>query len=262
VSTTVAGATGASAPRRTTSRRRARGVVAQTKVELALTLRRGESLLVSMLIPLGVLVFFSKVDAISSVKNPVDVLVPGVLALAVMSTAMVSLGIATGFERRYGVLKRLGSTPLSRGGLLTAKTLNVLVIEIVQTALIVGLGAALGWDVTWRVVPALGVLLIGTVAFAGIGMLMAGTLRAEANLAAANALYLFLLFTGGMAYPLAKLPGAAEIVARALPAAALAESVRGVLDPGRGFAGGEFAVLCVWALVMPLTAARWFRWEE
>lgn len=263
MSTTVAGAPGAAAtPRRAVSRRRARGVVAQTRVELALTLRRGESLLVSMLIPLGVLVFFSKVDAISSVKNPVDFLVPGVLALAVMSTAMVSLGIATGFERRYGVLKRLGSTPLSRGGLLTAKTLNVLVIEIVQTVLIIGVGAALGWDVTWRVLPALGVLMIGTVAFAGIGMLMAGTLRAEANLAAANALYLFLLFTGGMAYPLAKLPGAAETIARALPAAALAESVRGVLDPGRGFAGGEFVVLCIWAVVMPLAAARWFRWEE
>ena len=113
-------------------------VAAQTRVELLLTLRRGESLLVTLVIPLGILVFFTEVDAVNTdLADPVDFLVPGVLALAVMSTAMVSLGIATGFERRYGVLKRLGSTPLSRGGLLAAKTANVLVIEVVQAVVIV-----------------------------------------------------------------------------------------------------------------------------
>jgi ABC-2 type transport system permease protein len=178
-----------------------------------------------------------------------------------MSTAMVSLGIATGFERRYGVLKRLGSTPLSRGGLLAAKTLTVLAIEAVQAVIIVGTGVALGWDLTWRIVPALVLLLVGTVAFAGIGLLMAGTLRAEANLAAANALFLVLLFLGGMAYPLERLPDALEAVAELLPAAALSESVRDVLA-GAAFPWGSVAVLVVWAVVAPLLAARFFRWEE
>src|SRR5260221_9978498 len=116
-----------------------RAVLAQARVELLLTLRRGESLLVSFLIPVGVLVFFAKVDPVNTtLRHPVDFLVPGMLALAVMSTAMVSLGIATGFERRYGVLKRLGSTPLSRGGLLAAKTIDVLAIEVLQAAVIIG----------------------------------------------------------------------------------------------------------------------------
>lgn len=239
-----------------------RAVLAQTRVELLLSLRRGESLLVSFLIPVGILVFFTKVDAVSTdLRDPVDFLVPGVLALAVMSTAMVSLGIATGFERRYGVLKRLGSTPLSRGGLLASKTLTVLAIEAVQAVVIVGTGVALGWDLTWRIVPALVLLLVGTVAFAGIGLLMAGTLRAEANLAAANALFLVLLFLGGMAYPLDRLPDALEAVAELLPAAALSESVRDVLA-GAAFPWGSVAVLVVWAVVAPLAAARWFRWEE
>jgi ABC-2 type transport system permease protein len=239
-----------------------RAVRAQTRVELLLSLRRGESLLVSFLIPVGILVFFTKVDAVSTdLKDPVDFLVPGVLALAVMSTAMVSLGIATGFERRYGVLKRLGSTPLSRGGLLAAKTLTVLVIEAVQAVVIVVTGVALGWELTWRIVPALVLLLVGTVAFAGIGLLMAGTLRAEANLAAANALFLVLLFLGGMAYPLERLPDALEAVAELLPAAALSEAVRDVLA-GASFPWGSVAVLVVWAVIAPLAAARWFRWEE
>ena len=239
-----------------------RAVQGQTRVELLLTLRRGESLLVSFLIPVGILVFFTKVDAVNTtVRRPVDFLVPGVLALAVMSTAMVSLGIATGFERRYGVLKRLGSTPLSRSGLLAAKTINVLVIEVLQAMVIVATGLALGWEVTGGVVAAVVLLLVGTVAFAGIGMLMAGTLRAEANLAAANALFLVLLFLGGMAYPLHKLPAALQSFARALPAAALSESVRAVLA-NLAFPWGSVGVLLIWAVATPLLAVRFFRWEE
>lgn len=241
----------------------AMAVRAQTRVELAMTLRRGESLLVTIGIPLGILVFFSKVDVVTVTKgDALDFLVPGVLALAVMSTAMVSLGIATGFERRYGVLKRLGSTPLSRGGLLAAKTATVLLVEVLQAAIILVTGVALGWQAGPGIIAALVLLLVGTVAFAGVGLLMAGTLRAEANLAAANALFLVLLFLGGMAYPLDRLPDALEAFARLLPAAALAETVRGVLDPSVGFPVGELVVLLVWAVGAPLAAARFFAWEE
>jgi ABC-2 type transport system permease protein len=242
---------------------RAKAVAAQTRIEMLLTVRRAESLLVTLVIPLGILVFFSSVDAVNTTyKEPVDFLVPGVLALAVMSSAMVSLGIATGYERRYGVLKRLGSTPLTRTGLLASKTLNVLALEVLQIALIVLTGVALGWNVTGGLALAILLLLVGTVAFAGIGMLLAGTLRAEANLAVANGLFLVLLFLGGMAYPLAKLPDAIETFAKALPAAALSETVRAAVTPGVGFPTGELVVLLVWAVAAPLAAIRWFRWEE
>jgi ABC-2 type transport system permease protein len=242
---------------------KAAAIRAQARIEMLLTVRRGESLLVTLVIPIGILVFFSSVDAVNTTyKEPVDFLVPGVLALAVMSSAMVSLGIATGYERRYGVLKRLGSTPLSRAGLLSAKTLNVLGLELVQAAVIVLTGLALGWNATGGLVLALVLLLVGTVAFAGIGMLLAGTLRAEANLAVANGLFLVLLFLGGMAYPLSKLPDAVETFAKALPAAALSETVRAALTPGRSFPTGELVVLMVWAVAAPIAAARWFRWEE
>jgi ABC-2 type transport system permease protein len=242
----------------------ARALVAQTRVELLLTLRRGESLLVTLAIPLGILVFFSQVDAINTdLAEPVDFLVPGVLALAVMSTAMVSLGIATGFERRDGVLKRLGATPLSRAGLLTAKTANVLVLEVLQTIAIVVVGLALGWSPEAGGLPAaIGLILLGTIAFAGIGLLLAGTLRAEANLAVANGLFLLLLFLGGMAYPLDKLPDALEAIASVLPAAALSESLRGVLERGASVEVSDVLVLLAWAVAAPLAAARWFRWEE
>jgi ABC-2 type transport system permease protein len=239
-----------------------RALLAQARIELVLTLRRSESLLVTLGIPIGILVFFAKVNGISDLTDPVQFLVPGILALAVMSTAMVSLGIATGYERHYGVLKRLGATPLSRSGLLAAKTINVLAIEVIQAVVIIFTGLALGWNITTGVLPALGLLLLGTVAFAGIGMLMAGTLRAEANLALSNGLFLVLLFLGGMAYPLAKLPGFVQGVAKALPAAPLAETVRDVVEKGHSFPVGLFAVLVAWAVVAPIAAAHWFRWEE
>src|SRR2546426_1054723 len=124
-----------------------RGVLAQSKVETVLTLRRGESLIVTLGIPVGILAFFGTVDLVDTgFKDPLDFLVPGVLALAVMSTAMVSLGIATGFERRYGVLKRLGPTPLGRSGLLTAKTLTVVGVEALQALVLIATGVVLGWS--------------------------------------------------------------------------------------------------------------------
>lgn len=243
------------------SRRRA--IVAQTRAELALTLRRGESLLVSFAIPVGILVFFSQVDAVdTSFRDPLDFLVPGVLALAVMSTALVSLAIATGYERRYGVLKRLGATPLSRGGLLVAKTINVLAIEAVQFVVILATGLLLGWHLDAGILLALVFLVLGTVAFAGVGLAMAGTLRAEATLAGANGLFLVLLFVGGMAYPLDQLPTVLEEIAKVLPAAALSTSVRGVLAPGAHVPVWSVVVLAVWAIGAPLVAARVFRWEE
>jgi ABC-2 type transport system permease protein len=239
-----------------------RALLAQTRIELLLTVRRAESLLVTLAIPVGILVFFSQVDALTDVARPVDFLVPGILALAVMATAMVSLGIATGYERHYGVLKRLGSTPLSRAGLLTAKTANVLLIELIQIVVIIAVGVALGWSLTARIVPAVVLLIVGTVAFAGIGLLMAGTLRAETNLALSNAVFLALLFLGGMAYPLDRLPGALEALAKVLPANAMAEAVRDMLTPGHGFPRGHVLVLVGWAIAAPLAAVRLFRWEE
>lgn len=240
-----------------------RPVLAQARVEMLLTLRRGESLMVTLAIPLGILVFFGKVEAIrTDFDDPLEFLVPGVLALAVMSAAMVSLGIATGFERRYGVLKRLGSTPLTRGGLLVAKTGTILALEVVQAAAIVVTGAALGWQVPRGAAAALALILLGTIAFAGIGMLLAGTLRAEANLAVANGLFLVLMFLGGMAYPLDRLPALLQDLARLLPAAALSECLRGVLTDGVKFPLGSLAVLATWACVAPAAAARWFRWED
>jgi ABC-2 type transport system permease protein len=227
-------------------------------------MRRGDSVLLNLGIPLGLLVFFSLVDVLpkpTGTTHPVDFLAPGLLALAVMSTAMVSLGIATGFERQYGVLKRLGATPLGRPRLLGAKMASVSAIEVVQIALIVVAALALGWSPGGSVALALPAIVLGTAAFAGIGLLMAGALRAELTLAAANGLYLVLLLLGGIIFPLSKLPDGIRVVAEALPAAALSQALHGTLTAGASVPASAWIVLVVWAVCAPLAAARTFRWE-
>lgn len=232
-----------------------RMVAAQTAMELRLTLRRGESVLLTLAIPLGLLLFFGTVDVVDA---SVAFLVPGILALAVMSTAMTGLAIATGFERQYGVLKRLGATPLPRSGLLLAKTASVLAVEALQVALICGLGLALGWRPSSGA-PAVVFVALGTAAFAGLGLLMAGRLRAEATLAAANGLYLVLLLVSGMVVPLDRLPAGLASVARVLPSGALAEGLRHAFDGGALLRPG--LVLAAWAVGALAAASSTFRWE-
>lgn len=243
---------------------RAAAVVAQSRVELALTLRRGESLLLTLGIPVVLLAFFSVVDVLplpAGVDEPVDFLAPGILALAVMSTAMVSLAIATGFERSYGVLKRLGATPLGRPALLAAKTAAIVVVEALQVVVLVSVALALGWRPTGNLALAVGAALVATVAFAGLGLLMAGTLRGEVTLAVANGLYLVLLLLGGMVFPLGRLPAALEAVAQLLPAAALAQALDAALSSPAVAPGRPWLVLVAWAVAMPALAAWRFRWE-
>lgn len=242
-----------------------RAVVAQTRAEATMTLHRGESLLLTLGIPVILLGFFSLIGypdkAVTGDSDTITFLAPGILALAVMSTGMVSLGIATGFERQYGVLKRLGSTPLGRPALLAAKTAAIGVVELLQLIVLVAAGVALGWQPRGNVLVALAVIILATAAFAGIGLLMAGTLRAELTLAGANGLYLVLLLLGGMVVPLPRLPGPLQTLARALPAASLSDALHATLGTGGAVPGRAWVVLVTWAVVAPAAAALSFRWE-
>ncbi|MEU9337496.1 ABC transporter permease [Streptomyces sp. NPDC048290] len=239
-----------------------RMIAAQAALETRMLLRNGEQLLLTVVIPTLLLVLFSTVDIVDTGAGAaVDFLTPGILALAVMSTAFTGQAIATGFERRYGVLKRLASSPLPRWGLMTAKTLAVLVTEILQVLLVTAIALALGWSPHGDPFSVLLLLVLGTAAFSGLGLLMAGTLRAEATLAAANLVFLLLLVGGGVIVPLDKFPPAAQDVLGLLPISALSDGLRDVLQDGAGLPWGSLAILAVWAVAGLAAAGRFFRWE-
>jgi ABC-2 type transport system permease protein len=238
-----------------------KALAAQLRVELTLTFRNGESLLLTLGIPVAVLVFFSLVDVLPIDGDAVDFLAPGTLALAVLATAFANLAIATAFDRSYGVLKRLGATPLGRPRLVAAKALAVLVVIALQ-AVVLGLAAlALGWRPDVSPVPLVAALVLAVAAFTGLALLVAGRMRALVALAFANAVFVVLLLLSGMVVPLDKLPSGLRSAARALPSTALAEAARGALSEDAPVPGRVWPVLIVWAVASIALAVALFRWE-
>ncbi|MDQ1685457.1 MAG: type transport system permease protein [Frankiaceae bacterium] len=237
-----------------------RRIARHASMELRLLLRNGEQLLLTIVIPTVLLVVLVHAPLADIPRPRSAFLVPGVLALAVMSTAFTGQAIATGFERRYGVLRRLGATPLGRGGLLAGKTLAVIGVEVLQVALLVAVGLAVGWHPHGSALAALALVLLGTVAFSALGLLMAGTLRAEATLAGANLVYLLLLVVSGIAFPLTDFSASVRHWLQLLPSAALADGLRAALGHGAAVPGRAWIVLAVWAVAAAAAAMRWFRW--
>jgi ABC-2 type transport system permease protein len=239
-----------------------RMVRAQAAYELRAVLRNGEQLLLTLVIPVVLLLLFGTTSLLDlGPGRRVDFLTPGVIALAIMSTAFTGQAIGTGFERRYGVLKRLGATPLPRSGLILAKTLSVIAVEILQVVVVGAVALALGWRPHGNPATAAAFVLLGTAAFSGLGLALAGTLRAEATLAAANFVYLLLLVLGGVVFPLTQFPGWVASLLQLLPITALADGLRQILRHGATLPGKDMIVLAAWAVAGPALAARFFRWE-
>ncbi|HEY0757485.1 MAG TPA: ABC transporter permease [Ktedonobacteraceae bacterium] len=239
-------------------------LLSQTSIELSMTLRQGERVLVTLFIPIMLLIFFSalKIVPLAPGESAVDFLLPGVLALAIIAAGMVSLGIATAYERRYGVLKRLGSSPLPRGGLILAKVISVLVLELIQIILLVTVAMIFyGWRPAGSLPLAVLGVALGTITFAALGLAMAGRLRAEATLAGSNALFLIFVLIGGGILPLDRLPAPLAALAQFLPPAALTQVLQNTLVAGKSFPAGALLTLTIWAVGILLLAIKSFRWE-
>ncbi len=240
-----------------------RQILTQVQYELLLTLRRGENILVTLIVPVMLLIFFTSLNIVPAVNgSAINFLLPGILAIAIMAAGMVNLGIATAYERYYGVLKRLGSSPLPRSGLILAKVISILILEVVQVLLLVGVAILLyHWQPAGSALLTLLAIALGTVTFAAFGLAMAGALRAELTLAGANALFLVFVFLGGGVLPLERLPGPLAALAELLPATALTQALQATMTNGGSFPGSPMLILTIWAVIMLVVAIRTFKWE-
>ena len=232
----------------------------QTLLETRLLVRNGEQLLLTLVIPLLLVLGAAFVPYLDGDREErLAFAVPGTIALAVLSTAFTSLAIATGFERRYGVLRYLGASPLGRPGLLLGKVGAVLLVEAVQITFVVGLGLLLGWSPDGDPLSGLVLVLLGTAAFAALAMLLAGTLRAEATLALANLVFLLLLLASGLAFPIDDVPPGARDALALLPSTALVDGLRAVTVDGTWMPIGPILVLAAWAAAAGAAAVAAFR---
>lgn len=237
----------------------ARRILAHGLYEARHTLGNGEQLLVSIILPLLVIIGLHRAHAVTDVVPSIDVIAPGVLALAVMASAFTGQGIATGFERQYGVLAYLSTTPLGPTGLILGKSLAVLCVVVIQTVVLGGTGLALGWAPEVNGLPWLAlVLVVGAAAFTALGLLLAGTVRAEATLAVTNVAWVLMGAAGGAVFPLNHDGMAALLLL--LPSASLGEAMRTASSEG-ALALIPILVLAGWAVLAVLAARRWFQWR-
>ena len=241
----------------------ARMILSQARFETKLLLRNGEQLLLAIIIPALMLIAFAAepLGSITGGGSRIDYYAPGIIGMAVLSTAFTSQAIATGFERRYNVLKRLGATPLPRWGLLAGKSLSILMVECVQLVLLIAIALVMGWSPHGDPLAVLLLLALGTTAFSGLALWLSGALRAEATLAVANFVFLVFIGIGGVVVPLTKFGHGAQSVLQFLPISALTDGLRDVLQHGSAMPWGPLGILAAWAVIAVAGAARFFKWE-
>lgn len=239
-----------------------RRILLQGKYEALTMLRNGEQLILAVVLPLLALVGLTVTPLLDGLGGSrVDVAVPGILALCAMSTAFTGQGISTGFDRRYGVLRFLSTTPLGRTGLIAGKVLAVLAVLVLQVLVVGAVALALGWRPSpagW--LPGLALLVLGAAAFTALGLLVAGTVRPEATLAITNLLWILLGALGGIVIPSERLPGLAQAVVHYLPSGALGQALRDAFLHG-SLNGGAALILLLWAALAGAAAIRWFKWN-
>ncbi len=227
-------------------------VIEQGRYETMAMLRNGEQLMLNIIFPVMALIALRFTGLIDEYANSVgvsrmDAAVPGVLALCVISTALSGQGIATGFDRRYGVLRFLATTPLGRNGLIMGKCIAVLVVVAIQFTLVAVLGYGLGWRPDAIAVSrSIITMIMGAGAFTALGLLIAGTVRAEATLAIVNIAWVILAGAGGVVFPLKSFPDWYAGVVAWSPSAALGDALRGNFIQHQWLADPHW-VLIVWA---------------
>lgn len=239
-----------------------RRIVLQGKYETVTMLRNGEQLILAIVLPLLALVGLTVTPLLDGLgSSRINIAVPGILALCALSTAFTGQGIATGFDRRYGVLRFLSTTPLGRTGLVAGKVLAVLAVLGLQVLAVTAVALLLGWrsdPASW--LPGLALLVLGAAAFTALGLLVAGTVRPEATLAITNLLWILLGALGGIVLPAERLPAAARDIVHFLPSGALGQALREVFLAGT-LNTGAVVVLLLWTAVAGAAATRWFKWN-
>ena len=242
-------------------------VIEQGRYETMAMLRNGEQLMLNIIFPVMALIALRFTGLIDEYANSVgvsrmDAAVPGVLALCVISTALSGQGIATGFDRRYGVLRFLATTPLGRNGLIMGKCIAVLVVVAIQFTLVAALGYGLGWRPDAIAVSrSIITMLMGAGAFTALGLLIAGTVRAEATLAVVNIAWVILAGAGGVVFPLKSFPDWYAGIVAWSPSAALGDALRGNFIQHQWLADPHW-VLIVWTVVIGFIASRKFKWSD
>jgi ABC-2 type transport system permease protein len=195
----------------------------------------------------------------------VDFLVPGLLGMNLMSTGMWSVGFAVVNARMKKLLKRLVATPMRKIDYLISHFLARVIFLVLEVAAVV-IFARIAFGVrvhgSWLLFTV--ICLIGGIAFAGLGTLIAARARTiEAVSGLMNLVMVPMWICSGVFFSYERFPDAALPFIRALPLTALNDALRAVMNDGLGLAAvaSQLVILVVWAVVTYVIGLRLFRWQ-
>ena len=195
----------------------------------------------------------------------IDFLLPGLLGMNLMSTGIWSLAFSITTARNRNILKRLVATPMHRSDYLLSQLLGRTVFLVPEVVLLVGFGwLAFGVAVRGSLLLLLATCLLGSMAFCGMGLLLASRVRTMEGVSGlANVVMLPMWLLSGVFFSSERFPDAVQPFIRALPLTALNEALRGIITEARPFAGValQLAIVAAWGLASFAVALKIFRWR-
>ena len=235
----------------------------QYRLERKMFWRNPSAAFFNFLLPL---IFLSLFGAIfSGSQSNLDVIVPGIAGMSIMSTTFSALAMNMVFLREQGVLKRLRGTPLPSGSYLGALAAHAVTNTVVQIAIVVGAGAAffgVGMPKDWlELVVFTGA---GVVCFASLGVALAHAIpNFDSAPAYVNAIFLPVIFISGVFYDAGNAPLFLRDIAEVLPLIHLIDGLSAAMVTGASLADhlSDLAVVLVWGALGIFLAIRGFSWE-
>jgi ABC-2 type transport system permease protein len=194
----------------------------------------------------------------------VSYIVPSILGMALMQLGVFS-AIPLVADREKLILKRLGATPLRRWQLVGSNVIMRLLIAVVQTLVIVGVGAlAFGVRIAGNIVLVGALVVLGSLAFIALGYVIASFAKTEDAANGMTSVVQFpLMFLSGTFFPIEAMPEFLRGVARVMPLTYLSDGLRQTMVGGAAFMPLWvcFAVLAGFLVLCFGISARFFRWQ-
>ena len=195
----------------------------------------------------------------------IDFLVPGLLGMNLMGTGMWGIGFSIVVARSKGLLKRYVASPMRRSHYLFAQMAGRMIFLVLEVVVILGFGHwVFGVPFRGSLMLVALICLVGALAFAGLGLLVASRARTiEGVSGLMNFVMLPMWLASGVFFSPSRFPDVVQPVVQALPLTALNDALRAVMLEGAGWgaAAGELAILAAWGIVAFAAAVRLFRWQ-